>query len=211
MRSISNVREIVALVPMRRLLTLLGVDVNDGTRRGPCPIHGGKNRSAFAWREEGRWRCFSCGASGDRIALVMAVKQCSFHRAVKFIAAEADVEFRSRRVSRRDLDQIHPKRARVEQATWHVVDEIAQMRRYYTGGLHRAERLQERLGRQLSWASTEAARDQIWKQLARLCVASTFFLAGWRYLWDASPKELTRFALATPYERRRFILEGTEP
>jgi hypothetical protein len=55
-------------------------------------LHGGNNASAFSWRDNGRWHCFSCGAGGDRIALVQAAKQCSFSKAVEFLSALAGVE-----------------------------------------------------------------------------------------------------------------------
>jgi hypothetical protein len=33
-------------------------------------------------------------------------------------------------------------------------------------------------------------------------------LAAWNFIWDAESHTLARFALATPAERRQFILEG---
>jgi hypothetical protein len=98
-------REIAALVPVPRLLEALGFAVNERTRRAPCPIHSGKNPTAFAWREDGRWHCFSCSAGGDRIALVRAVRQCGFSQAVQFLAALAGVEYKPGIVSREIIEQ----------------------------------------------------------------------------------------------------------
>jgi CHC2 zinc finger len=104
MNATSDARELAALVPMSALLSMLGFDVNERTRRAPCLLHSGSNPTAFAWREEGRWHCFSCGRGGDRIALVRAVRQCSFCDAVEFIAVLAGVEYKPGTVSREALE-----------------------------------------------------------------------------------------------------------
>ena len=108
MRAMSSAREVAALVVMPRLLAALGFEANERTRRGPCPLHGGRNPSAFAWREDGRWRCFACGACGDRIALVRAVRRCSFSEAIRFIAILAGVECEHLFISRERIQ--HQKR-----------------------------------------------------------------------------------------------------
>ncbi len=97
-------REVSELVPMVRLLESLGFEVNERTRRARCLLHSGSNPTAFSWREDGRWRCFSCGAGGDRIALVRAVRRCSFLAAVEFLAALAGVEYAPSRVSREAIE-----------------------------------------------------------------------------------------------------------
>jgi len=84
-------REVASQVPMADLLNQLGFHVNERTRRSACRIHGGRNSSAFSWTESGFWRCHSCGAGGDRIALVRAMRQCSFREAVEFLATLAGV------------------------------------------------------------------------------------------------------------------------
>lgn len=80
-------REISEAVPMPDLLSALGFHVNTRTRgRCACILHSGSNPSAFAWKDSGLWKCFSCGKSGDRIRLVRFVKNCSFIEALKFLA-----------------------------------------------------------------------------------------------------------------------------
>ena len=71
----ANMRQIADLVPMVLLLETLGFVVNERTRRAPCLLHSGSNPTAFAWREDGRWHCFSCDMGGDRIALVREVRR----------------------------------------------------------------------------------------------------------------------------------------
>jgi hypothetical protein len=51
--------DISALVAMPHLLAALGFAVNERTRRCACLLHGGRNPSAFSWRYDGRWCCFS--------------------------------------------------------------------------------------------------------------------------------------------------------
>ena len=203
---VTDARQIAELVTMPGLLRALGFEGNERRRRGPCPIHGGRNPGAFSWHEDGRWHCFSCGAGGDRIALVRAARRCSFREAVEFLAALAGVEFRSRRLSRREIAQIHERRERAELAAWRISDEIGRLRRYYTDGMHRAERLQRRVGDELLRASTEGARDTAWALLACIAPVCTFFFAGWKFIRDANPEALICFALASPTERRRLIL-----
>lgn len=208
MNATSDTSEIARLVPMPRLLAEAGFPVNDRTRRGACPLHGGKNPTAFAWREDGRWHCFSCGAGGDRIALVRGVRRCSFPEAVKFLSELSGVKVHSRRVSRRELARRRRQYDRTEQAAWRIADEVGRLRRYYTDALHRTERLQKHIGAELLKVTEEAKRDYSWERLAHLAPVCTFFFAGWNFIWDAKPEVLARFALASSAERRRFILEG---
>jgi phage/plasmid primase-like uncharacterized protein len=201
-------REIATLVSVPELLRNLGFEVNERARRARCLLHSGSNPTAFAWREDGRWHCFVCGKGGDRIALVIAVRQCSFRDAVAYLAQLAGVEFRARSVSRREIEHRQQRRERAERAAWRIADEIGRLRGYYTDALHRTDRLQSRIGKELLRSGTENARDSAWNRLARLAPACTFFFASWHFLCDATPNALARFALAKPSKRRAAILEG---
>jgi len=58
--------------------------------RGPCPVHGGDNKTAFVFfKDSKRWECFShkCDEdySNDVFGFVMAIRKCSFLDAVKFV------------------------------------------------------------------------------------------------------------------------------
>jgi len=207
----NDARKVAALVPPPLLLSALGFQVSERTRRCACILHGGSNRTAFSWHGDGRWHCFSCGAGGDRIALVKAARRCSFREAVEFLAALAGVEFRSRRVPRREIARTRRRRERAEHAAWRIADETGRLRRHYTEAMHRAERLQGRIGNEILLSTTGAAPDPKWERLARLAPVSTFFFAAWNFVWDAKPDMLARFALASPAERRQLIFKGIEP
>jgi phage/plasmid primase-like uncharacterized protein len=202
----ANAREIAALVPMPRLLEALGFRVNEKTRRGPCLLHGGKNPTAFAWREDGRWCCYSCGAGGNHFTLIRAVRNCSFPDAVGYLAGLAGVEYLPGKQSRPEFEAAAQRRERAARAAWRVRDEVVRLRGYYANALHRIERLQRRVGHELLTAECEATRMRGWHYLARLAPAATFFLAAFCYLKSADSATLARFALASTADRRTAIL-----
>lgn len=199
----ADVREVAELVPMPRLFEALGIEANLRARRTRCVIHGGSNPTAFAWREDGRWRCFSCGASGDRIALVRAVRQCGFREAVAFLAHIAGVSYEPRPFFDRQSEAANRQRA--DAAAWRVRDEVLRLRSYYRDGLHRAERLWRRLGDELLRARSECERDAV-DRMARLAPACTFFLVAFRYINEADSATLVSFVLASPAQRREAML-----
>ena len=197
-------KEVAAMTPMLRLLNELGFNVNERTHRAACILHGGSNPTAFSWREDGRWHCFSCGASGDRIALVRAVRQCGFREAVAFLVHLAGVSYEPQRISHRQIEAA--KRQRANAAAWRVRDEVLRLRSYYRDGLHRAERLWRRFGDELLRARTECERDAVWDRMARLAPTCTFFFVAFRYTNHADYATLVSFALASPTEQREAIL-----
>ena len=75
------------------LMEALGVKIDrEGVKelRGPCPIHGGDNRTAFRFNKDtGTWVCFTkkCheSYSYDVIGLIMAVRKLDFLSAVEFL------------------------------------------------------------------------------------------------------------------------------
>lgn len=106
----SDAREIAALVPMAVLLAALAFTVNERTRRCACLVHGGSNPTAFAWTDAGLWRCHSCGAGGDKIALIRVVRKCLFSEAVAFLAGLAGVEYRAGTVPRHEVERVKRER-----------------------------------------------------------------------------------------------------
>ena len=208
MQNALNVRDISALVPMPHLLAVLGFEVNERTSRAACLLHHGSNRSAFTWREDGRWYCFSCGRGGDRITLVRAIRNCTFLEAVQFLAELVGVSYRPRRNTRGDVVEAVRRGERARKAAWQIRDEIVRLRSYYRDGIHRSERLWVRIGEDLFLAGNGPRQDMIWNQMARLASVSTFFVAAYNYIHAANPRELIRFALASPDERRTLILGG---
>jgi hypothetical protein len=101
-------------------------------------------------------------------------------------------------------------RERAENAAWRIADELSRLRRYYMDALHRAGRLQARIGSQIAVAQTESESESGWEQLSRLAPAGTFFLAAYTHINELEPAELMHFALASPAERRAAILGETE-
>ncbi len=199
-------REISALVPMTTLLRALGFESNGRARRCACIVHGGSNPTAFSWREDGRWHCFSCGRGGDRIALVLAARGCGFLQAVEYLAQLAGVSHSPERRSPSEVAQLRARRQRAEAAAWRVRDEALRLRAHYGGGLHRAEHLWRRYGKGLLRACTESEREAVWDRMARLAPVCTFFLAAFKNLNRADDATLARFALAGPAERHAAIL-----
>jgi hypothetical protein len=117
---------------------------------------------------------------------------------MEFLGHLAGIEYSPRRPSRREIEQVQILRERAENAAWRVRDEIVRLRIYYMDCLHRAERLQGRIG-----------EESAWNRLARLAPVCTFFLAGFVFLNHADDTELVRFALASRAERRALILGET--
>lgn len=72
------------------VLSSAGIDP-PAHRRIACPIHGGKNPSAFSFTVE-RFCCWSCGAHGDVVDLAAALNGLDFRAALEFCAALAGVE-----------------------------------------------------------------------------------------------------------------------
>jgi CHC2 zinc finger len=208
MQATHSLREIEALVSMPEMLRALGFEANERTRRCACLLHGGSNRSAFSWTEAGLWKCHSCGAGGDRIALVRAVRNCGFYEALEFLGHLAGVECSSRQISRREIEHAQIRRERGENAAWRVRDDMVRLRSSYRDGLHRAERLMTRMGEDVIRSRTEAEQDAAWELIARLAPAQTFFLAAYDFLSRVSGAALVRFVLASPEQRRALILGG---
>ncbi len=47
-----------------------------------CPVHQERKPSATINIEEGAFKCFSCGAQGDVIALIRAIEDCTYQQAL---------------------------------------------------------------------------------------------------------------------------------
>lgn len=206
MRALSNANEVAALVPMPRLLAALGFLVNERTHRAPCLLHRGSNPTAYSWREDGRWYCFSCGHGGDRIGLVRAVRQCSFAEALQFLAELAGVEHRPDKIPRKEIRASHERRERAERAAWRVSDRVQELRRFYHSAMLRAERLCSRIGERLRHALPLEEQGACWDALVCLAPTQTFFLAAWNFFFSAPADALACAALASPDERREVIL-----
>jgi hypothetical protein len=107
-------REISAALPMPPLLEALGIPVNLHSHRSACPVHVGDNPTAFSWTDSGLWHCFTCHAGGDKIALVRAIKKCSYRGAVEFLASVSGVSVSYVKLSREQISDEKIERARTE-------------------------------------------------------------------------------------------------
>jgi hypothetical protein len=114
--------DVAGLVEMPVLLRALGFDLNQRTRRAPCILHTGSNPTAFSWTDDGRWHCFSCERGGDKIALVRAVRSCSFPEAVDFLASLAGVEYSPSPVSAHEFERARVARVQARRNARTLVD-----------------------------------------------------------------------------------------
>jgi len=206
MNATSDAKKVAALLPMSRLLDALGFDVNERTRRAPCVLHGGSNRSAFSWTEAGLWKCHSCGQGGDKLALVQAVRQCAFRDAVELLAALVGVDYHPAKRSRAEVERARDRRERAEREAWRIRDEVLRLRIYYNDALHRSERLWCRIVADLTRLRNETEHDAVLDRLARLAPVTTYFLAAQDFFNRADAATLTRFALFSGFDRRNAIL-----
>lgn len=62
-----------------------------------CPFHDDRNPSMTVNPELGRYKCWSCGASGDIFNWVMETQKVDFAEALKILAAQAGVELKAGR------------------------------------------------------------------------------------------------------------------
>src|SRR5688572_15540340 len=62
--------------------------------RTRCPLHGGKNRTAFSFDESnGLFNCFSCGEKGDKVNFVQKLLRVDFREALHWLDASVGSTF----------------------------------------------------------------------------------------------------------------------
>ena len=69
-----------------RILGIFARPVSDTRSVYACPSHPDKHPSGMIYRDEGRYHCFQCHASGDAYDALMAFRGMTFVQAVKTIA-----------------------------------------------------------------------------------------------------------------------------
>ena len=57
-----------------------------------CPFHSERTPSFHVWPESQRWKCFSCGRSGDAFSFVMEREGVEFPEALRMLARDAGIE-----------------------------------------------------------------------------------------------------------------------
>ncbi len=202
--------EIAGLVAMPGLLHALGFAVNTRTRRSRCVLHQGHNPTAFSWRDDGCWHCFSCGRGGDRITLVREARGCGFRAAVAFLGALAGVgladdlsvrdQLRRRRRERQRLAAAAKRLLALERAALLAArDELhalADLRRTAGNRLVALE-----AGVPERWAGE---REIAWEALHLVANHEAAAAAAYYVAAFSSPAERARFALR-PGERPKMV------
>ncbi len=195
-------REIAALLPMPELLVALGFVVNERTHRAPCWLHAGQNPTAFSWRDDGRWHCFSCGLGGGKIGLVRAAKNCGFREAVKFLAALAGVQ--PGRVSGQQIPREKRERAALENDARTLLTIEKRAWREAQDVVLSLEKIRRDAGRRLK--EILRGSPERWSAEAERCWAALAEVAG-QMPRAAAAYALTSFAPRA--ERLRFARDAT--
>jgi hypothetical protein len=166
---------------MQKLLESLGIQVNLRTRRSPCIIHGGQNPTAFSWNESGLWKCHSCGAGGDKLSLVRAVRRCSFTEAKHYLATLAGVELEQSKPFRRaDTERLERERQAEERAARLLADaeydlllelasELGDLRRLRRTA---ATRLAAGIKPELCWEALKFVADTLRRADTAYCISA---------------------------------------
>jgi DNA primase len=85
--AVRRATDLVALVqrylPLRR---------SGASFKALCPFHQERTPSFSVWPQSQRWKCFSCGRSGDAFSFVMEKEGVEFPEALRMLAREAGVE-----------------------------------------------------------------------------------------------------------------------
>lgn len=76
----------VAIMDVAAALGIGGLRRMGKTLRAPCPLHDGEGLNFALIPATNGFKCFSCGAAGDGIGLVRAMRGCGFIDAVVFLA-----------------------------------------------------------------------------------------------------------------------------
>lgn len=59
------------------------IEVRNGFAR--CPLHTDKTPSVKVYKEQNKWHCFSCGAHGDSVDIIMAINGIGTAEAIKVL------------------------------------------------------------------------------------------------------------------------------
>lgn len=101
----SKAEQIKSLISIPQVLRMYGI--GEGRhRRIPCPLHGGKDAN-FAYTDK-VYHCWTCGAKGDAISLVMAYFNLGFGQAVVKINSDFQLGLTSEKPTYRS--QLEAKR-----------------------------------------------------------------------------------------------------
>jgi hypothetical protein len=184
---------------MADLLTALGFDVDLRTHRIRCLLHGGQNRTSFRWNDNGQWYCFACLARGDKIALVMTVRQCSFGDAVRFLAARAGVHWDGGGISPTEWRELRREQDKLNKAALHVAATERAVRLEYSSEIHALEQLRARAAERLKALDDgvaerfEGEAEFAWSALALVAARLPVVIAGYYVIAFGSAKDRYQF------------------
>ena len=80
---------------------------HSSARRGPCPIHGGDNRTAFS-HDDQRWACWTHCGTGDVVRLVELLRGVGFRDALHWLEHFTGLRADSAPVRQDDFPDIGP-------------------------------------------------------------------------------------------------------
>ncbi len=92
---------------------------------GLCPFHDDRHPSFHVTPEMGRYKCFSCGETGDAFTWVMKTQGLDFVGALKELAAHAGVELTGRSGPAPDRDERKRRLALMESALVYFQEQLA--------------------------------------------------------------------------------------
>ncbi|NTU48618.1 MAG: hypothetical protein HGA84_06380, partial [Syntrophobacteraceae bacterium] len=86
----TSFRHLKTQVGIGRILSAYGLDLKLKRRGdqlfGPCPLHGGDNKTAFRVHlGRGLWRCFTACGGGDTVELIRKIEHCSHGEAARHL------------------------------------------------------------------------------------------------------------------------------
>lgn len=167
--------------------------------RGFCPVHGGRSGTSFSIREgEGGRVILKCWAGCQTVDILCAL---GLHWSDLFNDPHEQA-------SRSERERQQQNAERAERISLEVWDQVQERRVYCRDLLHRVENLQRQIGEQIICTRSEAERVRGWGKLARLAPVATYFLEAFNLAFHNDPAVSTRFALASPTERRAMIFGG---
>ncbi len=98
---LNDIRQRIDLVRLFEQHVVVDLRRSGSSYRALCPWHDDRNPSLVLWPDDGHFRCFSCGASGDAFTAWQLVYCCDFPTAVRDVAHLASVSLPERSSSRR--------------------------------------------------------------------------------------------------------------
>lgn len=85
-------------VDIRKVLEKVGIEYSARAKRYRCPSPIHEDRHPSMSVKDNRWKCFSCGAGGNVISLIMTVYGIDFPAACQWVAANFNISIGNRNV-----------------------------------------------------------------------------------------------------------------